>query len=357
MAQILIEKNIRETHYLSKFLVMNVADSRWNDIVFSSVQYDFYHTQSYHLFEKENEAVLFVYFFDDNFIALPLVIRSIPGSDLKDCTSVYGYCGPIGNIKFNNLPSEVVKQFNVGLNSFFIERKIVSSFHRLHPLFPSQEILFKDFGEILILNKTVAIDLNLTAENHWSNYRKSTRVHIKRALESGITVRRTSDSEDLERFIDIYYENMQRVNADSRYYFSRDYFQYFMNSSDFRSVLLVAEKDGEIIAGVIVTICNGVMQVHLSGTQNEMLNFSPMKLLFDRARVYANEMRCTYCHLGGGYGNQNDSLFKFKTNFSKDFFEFKVWKKIVNMKAYNELVTIKFGDKMPSSDFFPLYRL
>jgi lipid II:glycine glycyltransferase (peptidoglycan interpeptide bridge formation enzyme) len=98
------------------------------------------------------------------------------------------------------------------------------------------------------------------------------------------------------------------------------------------------------------------MQYHISGTQNEMLKFSPMKLLFDSARVYANELGCTHCHLGGGYGNENDSLFKFKTNFSKDLFEFKVWRKIVNLKTYNELVTMKFGDKLPTSDYFPLYR-
>ena len=162
--------------------------------------------------------------------------------------------------------------------------------------------------------------------------------------------------EDLDRFIDIYYENMKRVNANLSYYFSHDYFRNFMNPSDFRSVLFVAEKEDEIIAGLMVTICNGIMQYHISGTQNEMLKFSPMKLLFDRARIYANEMGCSYCHLGGGYGGVDDSLFKFKTNFSKDLFEFKVWEKIVDMRTYNELVSSKFGDKIPSSNFFPLYR-
>lgn len=341
---------------MSKFLVFNVHDPGWNNIILNALQYDFYHTQSYHLLEKEMEAVLFVYKFDDNFIAIPLVIRSIPDSDFKDCTSVYGYCGPISNIKFNDLHPEAIKHFNKGLNAFFMERKIISSFSRLHPIFPFQERIFQDFGEVIPLNKTVAINLNQPAKTQWSNYRKSTRAHIRKALEAGITVRRTSDSGDLDKFIDIYYENMQRVKADSRYYFSRDYFRNFMNVSDFMSVLLVAEKEGEIIAGVIVTICNGIMQYHISGTQNEMLKFSPMKLLFDRARVYANEMGCNYCHLGGGYGNENDSLFKFKTNFSKDFFEFKVWRKIINTEAYNELVERKFGNNTPSSDYFPLYR-
>ena len=129
-----------------------------------------------------------------------------------------------------------------------------------------------------------------------------------------------------------------------------------INSTDFISELFVAEKDGELIAGAIMTICNGIMQYHLGGTKTEMLKFSPLKLLLDSARIYANEMGCKSYHLGGGYGGEDDSLYKFKVGFSKDFFQFKVWRKIVNKQAYNELVTKKFGDKIPSTDYFPLYR-
>jgi lipid II:glycine glycyltransferase (peptidoglycan interpeptide bridge formation enzyme) len=182
-------------------------------------------------------------------------------------------------------------------------------------------------------------------------------LHINKALKNGITIRRTSHLKDLDRFIDIYYENMQRLSAKRSYYFSKDHFHNFMNAIDFKSILFVAEKDGEIIAGTIVTICNGIMQYHLGGTKNEMLKFSPLKLLLDSARIYANEMGCNYFHLGGGHGGADDSLFRFKTGFSKDFYEYKVWRKIVNMEAYNELTARKFSDKIPSSDYFPLYRL
>jgi lipid II:glycine glycyltransferase (peptidoglycan interpeptide bridge formation enzyme) len=341
---------------MSKFLVINIDDSRWNDIVFNALEYDFYHTQTYHLLDKENEAVLFVYFFDDNFIAMPFIIRSIPGSDLQDCTSVYGYSGPVSNIKFKDLPSEAIKQFNKRLNSFFVERKIVSSFSRLHPMFPFQECVFKDSGEVISINMTVAINLNQPVDLQRSDYNKTTKLHINRALKNGISIRRTSDVEDLERFIAIYYKNMQRVHANSGYYFSPDYFRNLMNATDFNSALLVAEKDGEIIAGGIFTICNGIMQYHLGGTKDEMLKFSPLKLVIDGARIYANEMGCNYCHLGGGYKGEDNSLFQFKAGFSKDLYDFKVWRKIVDIKAYNELVAKKFGDKIPKTDYFPLYR-
>lgn len=341
----------------NKFSVVNVKDSKWVDIVSSALQYDFYHTQQYHLLEKEKESILFVYNFDDNFLAIPLIIRSIPNSDFKDCTSVYGYCGPISNIEFEKLPFEAIRHFKEGLNSFFVERNIVTSFVRLHPLFPKQEILFKDFGRVHSLNKTVAINLNQPIDVQKSNFSKTTKLHINRALKNGITVRRTSDFEDLAKFVEIYYENMERLSAKSSYYFSHDYFRDLLNATDFVSVLFVAEKDDIIIAGAIVTISNGIMQYHLGGTKDEMLKFSPLKVILDSARIYANELGCKTFHLGGGYGGVDDSLFTFKAGFSKDILDFKVWRKIVNKQANNELVASKFGDKIPSSDYFPLYRL
>ena len=341
---------------INKFSVINVKDSGWMDIASKALQYDFYHSQSYHLLEKEKDAVLIVYKFNHNFIAIPLIIRSIPGSDYNDCTSVYGYCGPISNLAFKELPLEAIKQFKERLNSFFVERKIVSSFIRLHPLFPFQEILFKDCGEVITLNKTVAINLNQPVDLQRSKYSKSTKLHINRTLKSGVTIRRTSDFEDLEKFIDIYYETMKKLSAKLSYYFSLDYFRNLMYSTDFISVLFVAEKDGEIIAGAIMTICNGIMQYHLGGTRNEMLIYSPLKLILDSARIYANEMGCHYFHLGGGYDGEDNSLFRFKAGFSKDFFDFKVWRKVVDKQIYSDLVARKFGDNIPSSDYFPLYR-
>ena len=224
-------------------------------------------------------------------------------------------------------------------------------------MFPFQEIIFKDFGEVITLNKTVAINLNQPIDLQRYGYNDTTRLHINKALKNGIFIRKTSDFEDLEKFVAIYYMNMQRVNANLGYYFSLDYFRKLLSATDFNSVLFVAEKDGEIIAGGIFTICNGIMQYHLGGTKNEMLKFSPLKLLIDSARIYANEMGCNYCHLGGGYQGADDLLLRFKAGFSKDFYVFKVWRKIVNIQSYNELVARKFGDKVPNADYFPLYRL
>src|SRR5690606_39206002 len=81
--------------YMRSYVIKKTEILRWNEIVFRSYSYDFYHCNSYNCLETDGEPALFVS--QDkagNFIAMPLVIREIEGSDFKDCTSVYGYPGP-----------------------------------------------------------------------------------------------------------------------------------------------------------------------------------------------------------------------------------------------------------------------
>ena len=63
-----------------------------------------------------------------------------------------------------------------------------------------------------------------------------------------------------------------------------------------------------------------------------------MRLLIAKLRILGTEQGYTYFNLGGGLGRQNDSLLRFKSSFSKDFRDFKVWTYFVNPFKYDELV-------------------
>ena len=60
-------------------------------------------------------------------------------------------------------------------------------------------------------------------------------------------------------------------------------------------------------------------------------------------------------NLGGGRGSAEDSLFKFKSSFSKCFKEFKIWKYIIDEDAYKMLVDKHIGADY-ETNFFPAYR-
>ena len=94
------------------------------------------------------------------------------------------------------------------------------------------------------------------------------------------------------------------------------------------------------------------MQYHLAGTKEDFIAEAPMKLILDEARLIGNGTTANCLHLGGGVGGQDtDSLFRFKSAFSKDFKQFSVWKFIINEKIYEDLSKDKVR-----TDFFPLYR-
>ncbi|MFW9989899.1 MAG: hypothetical protein ACFFC3_14705, partial [Candidatus Odinarchaeota archaeon] len=126
-----------------RFAVYKISDLIWTKIISSAKQYDFYHTRSYSLLEGNNTPILCVCYHNKDFIAMPLLIREIEGTDMKDCTSVYGYCGPVSNVCINTLLKKHIQFFQDELISFFKENNIVTVFSRLHPIL-KQEPIFEN---------------------------------------------------------------------------------------------------------------------------------------------------------------------------------------------------------------------
>ncbi len=338
------------------FEVISINDTRWDDIVFSSCLFDFYHTSYNHKLDSEFDLKLFYLSDGKDFIAMPFVIRPIEGSELFDATSVYGYSGPISSkcsYSFSN--TEFVPLFQKSVSEYFNNNRIIAAFSRLHPLIDSS-LLFSDWGEIVHLNKTVTIDLRLTIEEQRKQYRKSNKSEINQLRRKGFYVEVVTSDVEIDNFIRIYYETMDRVGASPYYYFSRAYFYSFLRNNFFRSFLLVAKFEGQTVAGAIFTYASQIMQYHLAGTGLDYIKDTPMKLVLDEARILANDLGLSFFHLGGGVnGKIDDSLFRFKSGFSSNYSQFSVWKYIVNRAEYYSLVEQR-GKTNSGSSFFPLYR-
>jgi hypothetical protein len=334
-----------------KFEIIDTNSLKWNKVIALAEIHDFHHTSYFHKIDNSFSSKLLVFSSDENFIALPIVIRPIEYTDFFDITSVYGYAGPIYRYTKNYNPDDLIKFFQTKFLNFCSDYKIVSVFSRLHPLIEQKSIL-SGLGTILELNKTVSINLKLTTEEQRKEYRKSLKSELNQLRRKEIVVREAHSNDEIDQFIQIYYQTMDRVDASPSYYFSKDYFYDFLNNSDFNSRLLIAIKEGEVISGAIFTLTQSIMQYHLAGTKEAFIKVAPMKLILDEARLIGNDTAAKSLHLGGGVGGQDtDSLFRFKSAFSKDFKQFSVWKFIVNEDIYNNLSKDKIR-----TDFFPLYR-
>ena len=297
-------------------LIIEGNDPKWTEIVSKCYEFDFYHTKCYHALETKNRAVLFVAYMVDDFIAFPLIIRKIENSTYFDCTSVYGYVGPISNLPFDKIVKEHLEYFQKEVWQFFKSNNIVSAFTRLHPLMDNQN-LFSNFGEIMDLNQTVAINLRLTEEEQKKQYRKSIKYDIVQLQKKGYVVTEAETAEEIEAFMEIYSKTMKRVAAKDDYYFKPDYFYKFLNNDCFTSKILIAKVNGEITAGAMFTITNHFMQYHLAGTAEKFIKDAPMKLILEEARILGNKLNLDVLNLGGGLTTSTeDSLYRFKSGFS-----------------------------------------
>lgn len=328
----------------------------WAALLSQCKMYDFYHTFDYHnLSIDKDDFKLLKFNKEDYLILFPIVRRQVPGTRYFDITSSYGYVGPISNYFPADIPTDIIDQFQQELLECFKSLNIIACFSRLHTLL-HQEYFFENFGKITELNTTVYIDLSLKAEVQRAQYGSSTKTQVNKLRRHGFTVRKAESEKDLDEFIRIYYQTMDRLQANKQYYFPKDYFKSLLSTTDFETFILLTEKDGMVAAASMFTVCNHFMQYHLSGTSDDFLRFTPMKLLLEEARLIANQLNLDKFNLGGGYSGTNDSLFEFKSSFSKNTAVFKVWSHILNSEIYNQLVFDKFGSNAPAVNFFPLYR-
>lgn len=332
---------------------------RWDKIVEKCDFVDFYHTYTYHQLAKkpDDKPVLLCYSEKNKIIALPLLLRNIDSTIYKDATSVYGYPGPITK----NITSELdYRVFQKELYQFFREENIISVFSRLNPFIHSQETCLMGMGEIETLGKVVYIDLTKTLEEQWEAYSKRLRTYINKS-RTIYTIKKADNLADLDTFIALYHENMRRVNANEDYFFDKKYFLDLMNGSDFEIDLLLAinNETNEVAGGAMFTKKNAIVQYHLSGTNERYLDLNPVKLLIDEMRIRGTKENFKYFNLGGGVGSRQDSLFYFKSGFSKNSVPFIVWKYMVNQTIYDNLVLrrkdIRFCEE--ALGYFPRYRV
>lgn len=328
----------------------------WNATLKSIGEYDFYHTFDYHhVSKKSNEkAVLIVYKAASSIIALPLIIRPIGDTVYHDATSVYGYSGPVSTGISSDFDHD---HYYTALNTFFKKENIVSVFMRLHPYIKNQETILNKIGHIDELGNVVYMDLTKDIIDQRIGFSSTTKRYLNKIRKSYHT-RIGNTREDIIKFIALYYENMDRVNAKKDYYFSEDYFFDLMDSSEFETLIIFAvhnDTGKEVSAAMIMRTNNQIIQYHLSGTFDDYLNVTPLRLLIDEIRLMGSKDQYKYFNLGGGVNSQEDSLFFFKSSFSKSYKKFKVWKYIVDLEAYYNL-SRKNTKKYTYSSFFPVYR-
>ena len=330
----------------------------WDSLVDKSDFRDSYYYFDYHriLASEEETPVLFHYQKENSGILLPLLLMDVPYTPYKDATSIWGYTGPLTY----GSPGELnLTEFRQELFRLFKEQNIISVFCRLHPYLVCQPAILNGLGKVEEIGKIVNIDISKDTGAHGSAYSSRHSTYINKARRS-YKVREVESEDDLELFIDLYYETMKRLKADPRYFFKRNYFKELWKSTSFETTVLLAEvpESSKVVCGAMFITSGDIIQYHHSGTNADFTKLHPVKLLIDEMRRIGSKRGNKFFNLGGGLGGSEDSLFHFKAKFSNDYRDFLVWKYIVNPEVYCQLSSCHPSQESlyEKGGFFPVYR-
>ena len=262
-------------------------------------------------------------------LAVPLVVREVPGGGRHDATSPYGYPGGDGVAEVD---PGAVDWSSTGLVAIFVRDRI-----GMPPCFDGA---------------TVRGTVQVADPGRPSGLRKTYATEIRRNRRLGYSTDRiagpTASPEDVELFHRLYTETRERAEASRRYFFDVTHLRSLLRSD--RSWLVVTRApDSRPAAAAIAALSDGMLHYYLSGSSADFLERSPTKSALEEICSIAAELDVAL-NLGGG-ASPGDGLEDFKRGFANAEAPFHTHEIVCDPAAYRELSAGHEG-----GGFFPAYR-
>ncbi len=262
-------------------------------------------------------------------LAVPLIVREIKGGGI-DAVSPYGYPG--GSIEGGSVDCSELELEGSGLVSIFLRERV------------GPPAIAGGTGRGTVLLHDPERPRNLRDTFAWE-VRRNERDGYSTHLIPGPEVEET----ELLAFNELYEQTMRNAEASERYFFGAEYLRRCLDFG--RSWLaLTRDRAGEVGAGAIAAVSDGILHYFLAGTADTHRAASPGKNGLVALLDLADEIGMPL-NLGGGI-KPGDGLEKFKQGFTNASEPFVTHELIGDRDAYERL-SAGHGDV---GDFFPAYR-
>jgi Acetyltransferase (GNAT) domain len=278
---------------------------------------------------------------DGAVLVAPLIVREIPGTDLRDAISPYGYPGIVSAADRSEAgaaadPTSPIDpaavDFSVtGLVSLFIRHTLAEP-----ALTGAAARNVVQIADPALPPKSRSSDRNRINKNRRAGYEVE--------LVAG------GDTSAAQRagFLAAYEQTMRRTGAAERYFFAAAYFDRILESE--RAWLALAHAPaGGIAAASIAVDSDSFLHYYLSGSADAQLRDSPMKNVVAALVELSAELGLPL-NLGGGL-SRGDALEEFKRGFANREQPWLVSEVVCDRAAYDRLS----AGREPSG-FFPAYR-
>ena len=262
---------------------------------------------------------------------IPLIVRDVDGSDLRDATSPYGYPG--ARVEGDGPPPDPddVDWVPTELLTVFVRDRL---------------------GEPTLAagNQRSTVYLHDPAGDR--TIRPRLAEQVRAAERAGWTIETTAGpdvgEDELGAFESVYEETMRRAGAAERYFFGKDYYRAILG---FHGSWLVSAHapDGRVGAAAIAATSDGLLHYFLGGTAEGSLQQSPFKSVVVAMLDLADELGLPL-NLGGGV-EPGDGLERFKRGFANAELPFNTHEIVCDRGEYDRL-----SAGIDADGFFPAYR-
>ena len=263
-------------------------------------------------------------------LRIPVIVSPVPGTDLRDAASPYGYPGGSGG-DHTALPASSVDWGRTGLVSLFVRDRA---------------------GTPSLADGTLRSTLHLVDPRLPEALSATHRRHIRRNARLGYASTRSPGPESgpdaRAAFSALYRQTMSRRGAGARYLFSDEYLETILRSPA-AWLFVTTTGDGAPAAAAIAGRSDGVLHYYLGGSADELLSHSPLKSTIAAMIELAAEEGLPL-NLGGGVV-PGDSLERFKRGFANSTAPFRTHEVVCDPAAYERL-----SGGRQSGGFFPAYR-
>lgn len=338
---------------------MNIKiEEHWNEVLdtFLPAERDIYLREEYvRLYETDTEkSVCCVVNDGEQTMLFPFLSRTFDyrGERLHDFETAYGYGGPIWHHADDQFKAAALQMMVDDLKN----QNYVAGFVRFHPLLNNYQVF--SVGKVIKDRKTVAIDLSLNENDIWmQEIHTKNRNVIKKGEKNGLTFVVDDDFQYLPEFVRLYDATMDKLTADDFYYFKQQYYEEYVKTLP-NSFLGIVLCDDKMVSAAIFMYEGEYGHYHLSGSDVSALKLSPNNFMLWHAALELKRRGVKVFHLGGGTTSaEDDSLFCFKSRFSKHIYQFCLGKLIFNEHLYHDICTdweIKNPDKVEHYKHFLL---
>lgn len=319
--------------------------------------HDVYYLKEYiSLYLKEAEEIFEFRYEENNCIFYNIAIKrpiikigdKIIDDGFFDLESAYGY----GGFYVNTSDKVFIKKAMENYKKECIKENIIAEFIRFHS-FNSFPIEHKEFLDLNICDRDVVyIDLSIPKEERWLSYSSTTR-NILRKCEKELIFQKCNN---LDKFIELYVQTMNKNKATDFYYFSQKYYEQLLKITNVE--LYEIKKDDQVISSAFFMFGDQFVHYHLSANDYNMRQYNANYFILDQICEIAKSKNKKYFILGGGSTNsKEDTLLRFKQKFSSQTKSFYISGKVYNDEIYDKYKKIWEEQSTQDVKYFLKYRL